>query len=144
MPLSWGSLVIGTLYCSKGNYEFGINRIMKSLEPCNTKLSAETCFYAKQAFLSLIENMNKHMIILKDEVLQEIFIFLNACQVCGLKDTCNTQLDTDGGVAKDESAVVEIAKPRPGAMSTSAAIGTGKSTIADPSSNNVAFEARMT
>lgn len=35
------NLVIGTLYCSKGNYEFGISRIMKSLEPFNKKVSKE-------------------------------------------------------------------------------------------------------
>lgn len=33
------NLVIGTLYCAKGNYEFGISRIMKSLEPFNRKVS---------------------------------------------------------------------------------------------------------
>jgi tetratricopeptide repeat protein 30 len=27
------NLVIGTLYCSKGNYNFGVSRIVKSLEP---------------------------------------------------------------------------------------------------------------
>merc|ERR1719446_970882 len=27
------NLVIGTLYCSKGNYTFGVSRIVKSLEP---------------------------------------------------------------------------------------------------------------
>ena len=27
------NLVIGTLYCTKGNFEFGISRIIKSLEP---------------------------------------------------------------------------------------------------------------
>jgi tetratricopeptide repeat protein 30 len=33
------NLVIGTLYCSKGNYEFGITRIMKSLEPFTKKVN---------------------------------------------------------------------------------------------------------
>jgi tetratricopeptide repeat protein 30 len=32
------NLVIGTLYCAKGNYEFGISRIMKSLEPFDKKV----------------------------------------------------------------------------------------------------------
>jgi len=32
------NLVIGTLYCAKGNYEFGISRIVKSLEPYNKKV----------------------------------------------------------------------------------------------------------
>ena len=27
-----------TLYCAKGNYEFGVTRIMKSLEPYNKKV----------------------------------------------------------------------------------------------------------
>ncbi|XP_075221413.1 tetratricopeptide repeat domain 30 isoform X2 [Lycorma delicatula] len=37
------NLVIGTLYCAKGNYEFGISRIIKSLEPYNKKLGTDTC-----------------------------------------------------------------------------------------------------
>lgn len=32
------NLVIGTLYCSKGHYDFGISRIIKSLEPYNKKV----------------------------------------------------------------------------------------------------------
>jgi tetratricopeptide repeat protein 30 len=32
------NLVIGTLYCAKGNFEFGIGRIMKSMEPMNRKV----------------------------------------------------------------------------------------------------------
>lgn len=32
------NLVIGTLYCSKNNYEFGISRVIKSLEPYNRKV----------------------------------------------------------------------------------------------------------
>ena len=36
------NLVIGTLYCAKSNFEFGIARIVKSLEPYYRKLSAET------------------------------------------------------------------------------------------------------
>lgn len=36
------NLVIGTLYCSKGNYEFGISRVIKSLEPYHKKLGTDT------------------------------------------------------------------------------------------------------
>ncbi len=32
------NLVIGTLYCAKGNYEFGISRVIKSLDPFNKKV----------------------------------------------------------------------------------------------------------
>ena len=37
------NLVIGTLYCAKGNYEFGIGRIMKSLEPYQRKVCVHVC-----------------------------------------------------------------------------------------------------
>lgn len=36
------NLVIGTLYCSKGNFEFGISRVIRSLEPYQKKLEADT------------------------------------------------------------------------------------------------------
>jgi tetratricopeptide repeat protein 30 len=72
------NLVIGTLYCAKGNYEFGISRIIKSLEPYNKKINTDTWFYAKRCFLSLIETMAKHMIILKDTSFSEILDFLDA------------------------------------------------------------------
>jgi tetratricopeptide repeat protein 30 len=42
------NLVIGTLYCSKGNYEFGISRVIKAMEPYHTKLGTDTWFYAKR------------------------------------------------------------------------------------------------
>ncbi len=51
------NLVIGTLYCAKGNFQFGITRIMKALEPFNKKLGCQTWAYVKRCFLSLIENM---------------------------------------------------------------------------------------
>ena len=62
--------MIGTLYCAKGNYEFGISRVIKSLEPYNKKLGTDTWFYAKRCFLSLVENLSKHMISVRDTVIQ--------------------------------------------------------------------------
>jgi hypothetical protein len=59
------NLVIGTLYCAKGNFEFGISRIIKSLDPYEKKLHTDTWYYAKRCFLALAENMSKHMLILK-------------------------------------------------------------------------------
>merc|ERR1719321_2451025 len=56
------NLVIGTLYCAKGNYEFGISRIIKSLDPYDKKLHMDTWFYAKRCFLALAENMTKQML----------------------------------------------------------------------------------
>uniref|UniRef100_A0A3P9A0P2 Tetratricopeptide repeat protein 30 n=1 Tax=Esox lucius TaxID=8010 RepID=A0A3P9A0P2_ESOLU len=77
------NLVIGTLYCAKGNYDFGITRVIKSLEPYNKKLGTDTWFYAKRCFLSLLENMAKHMIMLRDSVIQECIQFLEHCEVYG-------------------------------------------------------------
>ncbi len=57
------NLVIGTLYCAKGNYEFGISRIIKSLEPYHKKLGADTWYYAKRCFLALLESLAKHMFV---------------------------------------------------------------------------------
>ena len=78
------NLVIGTLYCAKGNYEFGISQIMKSLEPYSKKLGTDTWFYAKRCFCSLVENMAmQHMIMLKDVIGQEIIQFLEHCEAYG-------------------------------------------------------------
>jgi tetratricopeptide repeat protein 30 len=77
------NLVIGTLYCAKGNFEFGISRIIKSLEPYDKKLGTDTWFYAKRCFLALAEHMSKHMQILKDSTAHEIIAFLEAADQYG-------------------------------------------------------------
>ncbi|XP_024127614.1 tetratricopeptide repeat protein 30A isoform X2 [Oryzias melastigma] len=77
------NLVIGTLYCAKGNYDFGISRVIKSLEPYNKKLGTDTWFYAKRCFLSLLENMSKHMVLLRDPMVQECVQFLEHCEAYG-------------------------------------------------------------
>ncbi|XP_059927087.1 intraflagellar transport protein 70A isoform X2 [Gadus macrocephalus] len=80
------NLVIGTLYCAKGNYDFGISRVIKSLEPYNKKLGTDTWFYAKRCVLSLLENMSKHMILLRDAVVQDCLLFLERCEVYGREE----------------------------------------------------------
>jgi tetratricopeptide repeat protein 30 len=77
------NLVIGTLYCAKGNFEFGISRVMKSLEPYPKKLGTDTWFYAKRAFLALSDTLAKHMIMLKDATFNEILTFLDAVDLHG-------------------------------------------------------------
>ncbi|XP_055456577.1 tetratricopeptide repeat protein 30B-like [Psammomys obesus] len=77
------NLVIGTLYCAKGNYDFGISRVIKSLEPYHKKLGTDTWYYAKRCFLSLLENMSKHTIMLRDSVIQECVQFLEHCEIFG-------------------------------------------------------------
>lgn len=77
------NLVIGTLYCSKGHYEFGISRVIKSLEPFNKKIMSDTWYYAKRCFLFLFETMAKHLIMVKDEIIAEILLFLDAACTYG-------------------------------------------------------------
>eukprot|EP00698_Gefionella_okellyi_P013175 TRINITY_DN3593_c0_g1_i1.p1 TRINITY_DN3593_c0_g1~~TRINITY_DN3593_c0_g1_i1.p1 ORF type:complete len:652 (-),score=155.31 TRINITY_DN3593_c0_g1_i1:214-2169(-) len=90
------NLVIGTLYCAKGNYEFGISRVIKSLEPYQKKLSTDTWFYAKRCFLGLIETLAKHMIMLKDQVFHDIVTFLDAADQYG--KNIPTQFTAPGAV----------------------------------------------
>ncbi|KAJ8319127.1 hypothetical protein KUTeg_004218 [Tegillarca granosa] len=65
------------------NEEFGISRVIKSLEPYNKKLGTDTWYYAKRCFLSLIENMAKHMIMMRDAVIMECIQFLECCEMYG-------------------------------------------------------------
>jgi tetratricopeptide repeat protein 30 len=91
------NLVIGTLYCSKGNYEFGVARIVKSLEPYNKKLGTDTWYYAKRCFLALLETLSKHMFVLKDSSFNELINFLDAAEIHGkkIKTTVNPLEEAD-------------------------------------------------
>lgn len=87
------NLVIGTLYCAKGNFEFGISRVIKSLEPYHRKLMPDTWFYAKRCFLALAANLSKHMVILKDSTFEEILTFLDNAAAQG--DKIRAQISVD-------------------------------------------------
>ena len=60
-----------------------MSRIVKSLEPFNKKLGTDTWFYAKRCFMSLIETLAKHMLVLPDSSFNEILNFLDAVEVHG-------------------------------------------------------------
>jgi tetratricopeptide repeat protein 30 len=79
------NLVIGTLYCSKGNYEFGIGRIIKSFDPLSKKLSTDTWYYAKRCLLAMLEKMAKHMVIIPDKIVVEVLDFLESSEKFGKK-----------------------------------------------------------
>jgi len=95
------NLVIGTLYCAKGNFEFGISRIIKSLDPYDKKLHTDTWYYAKRCFLALAENMSKHMLILKDSSMDEILEFLDKAESAGqsVPSVIAAQVDLNGETA---------------------------------------------
>lgn len=89
------NLVIGTLYCSKGNFEFGIDRVIKSLEPYDQKLQTDTWFYAKSCFAALVDNLAKHMLYVKDETLHQVTSFLHEAERFG--KSVQTRLDESAG-----------------------------------------------
>ncbi|XP_044264063.1 tetratricopeptide repeat protein 30A isoform X1 [Tribolium madens] len=105
------NLVIGTLYCSKGNYEFGISRVMKSLEPYR-KLGTDTWYYTKRCFLSLIENVAKHMIVLRDSVIQECISFLETCELHGktIRTTAYPTLSDENEIPNGKETVAYEAR----------------------------------
>ena len=91
VPLPWSlwlqvyhhcivNLVIGTLYCAKGNFEFGITRVIKCAEPVHKKLGTQTWQYIRNCFCALLEGMAKQMVNLKDDVADEIIDFLEVCE----------------------------------------------------------------
>lgn len=79
------NLVIGTLYCAKGNFEFGISRIVKSLEPYHRKIMTDTWYYAKRCFLALAGALAKHMVTIKDSTFTEMLAFFDQADLHGGK-----------------------------------------------------------
>lgn len=77
------NLVIGTLYCAKNNFEFGISRVIKSFDPIAKKISTDTWFYAKRCFLALLEKLAKNMFVLQDKIITDILSFLISCEEFG-------------------------------------------------------------
>jgi len=77
------NLVIGTLYCCKANYVFGIQRIIKSLEPLEKKLSPDTWYHTKRCLLSYLQMLTKQIYLLSSETEQEVQQFLERVEQIG-------------------------------------------------------------
>jgi tetratricopeptide repeat protein 30 len=71
------NLIVGTLYCAKSNYEFGISRIIVSFQNFHKRMNMDTWFYAKRCFLALIENLAKQVLIIPDRLYVELVNFLD-------------------------------------------------------------------
>lgn len=80
------NLVIGTLYCAKGNYEFGLSRIAHALDSATagSRLCPDTWFHVKRCVLGLLTGMAKQSIILPSVVIDEVLTLLLTCQAYGL------------------------------------------------------------
>jgi len=81
------------MYCVRGNFEFGITRVMDSLRPYEKKLGPDTWYYTKRCFLAFIENLAKHLLMVKDSVMHDCILFLEDCESkCSHHFQFNTRL----------------------------------------------------
>lgn len=78
---------------------------MKSLDPYEKKLHTDTWYYAKRCFLALVENLAKHLIVLKDSSMEEILEFLDKAEAAGrnISSVIGPQVDLGDGAANDGS-----------------------------------------
>ncbi|KAH8352324.1 tetratricopeptide repeat protein 30 homolog [Drosophila takahashii] len=84
------NLVVGTLYCAKSNYEFGLSRIAHALEGgSGNRLYADTWLHVKRCVLGLLTGMAKQNIILPYATVQEVLNFLRFCEAYGLFTPAN-------------------------------------------------------
>jgi tetratricopeptide (TPR) repeat protein len=78
------NLAIGTLYCVKGNHEFGLSRVFGSLEPMDKNLTTQTWRQAKECILSTLDKHCKQLIFIKDELFDQMISFLIQCETRGV------------------------------------------------------------
>ena len=96
------NIVIGTLYCEKRNFEFGISRICKSLEPYDKKLGPDTWFYTKRCLLAMAVNISKQMLVIEDETGRVVLNFLREIEFHGkgITASLSTIDGKDNGIAE--------------------------------------------
>ncbi|KAG8006556.1 Tetratricopeptide repeat protein 30A [Nibea albiflora] len=70
------NLVIGTLYCAKGNYDFGISRVIKSLEPYNKKNISASLRISCYFYVRLSAAYGKEVPAIIEQPLDEIHIHI--------------------------------------------------------------------
>ncbi|KAF4031043.1 Tetratricopeptide repeat [Phytophthora infestans] len=99
------NLVIGTLYCSKNNYDFGICRVMKSMEPYHRKLGPDTWYYAKRCFLGLALTLAKHMTTIRDSTMDDILEFLDCADQHGKDIFTTTEADQKSANVSGSNAI---------------------------------------
>lgn len=71
------NLVIGSLYCSKGNYEFGLTLMMKSIKPLETKLGTDSWYYIKRCILAMIERVVRKRISIDEKLFDSLIAFFD-------------------------------------------------------------------
>ena len=71
-------MAIGTLYCARGNFEFGISRVLKSMFPLERRLGLKTWTIAIRALMGLAAASVKGYTIVRDSIWQEAHDFIDA------------------------------------------------------------------
>lgn len=76
----------------QNNYEFGISRVIKAMEPQNRRLGTDTWYYAKRCLLAVtghlfflflmkvLESLSTHLIVIRDKVIEDMDKFLVQCE----------------------------------------------------------------
>lgn len=100
------NLVVGTLYCAKSNYEFGLSRIAHALDggSDNNRLCADTWIHVKRCILGLLAGMSKQNITLATPALQEVLNFIHSCEIFGLQKPAKLLTFADDNI--DESLTI--------------------------------------
>lgn len=101
------NLIVGTLYCSKSNFEFGIGRVIVSFQNFHKRMNIDTWFYSKRCILSLIENLAKQVMIIPDHLYAELIQFLDSADKYGKSIT--TQI-TQGDQMNEKCTVSSEAR----------------------------------
>ena len=96
------NLVIGHLYCSKKNFEFGMDRVLAALADVDLKITCETWYYFTTTFTSMLAWMigldgdqgEEETLFLSDSFIEQIDAFLN--KVC---TTIDRKLKSNSGAS---------------------------------------------
>lgn len=102
--LCTSNLVIGNLYCSRGNYDFGITRVIKAFDLIDRKLGDETWLIAKRCLLAYASQLAGRLIVAKDETISDIYKFLDAVIVKGKTLTGDPTL-SKGSISSQARAI---------------------------------------
>lgn len=106
------NLVIGTLYCAKGNYEFGLSRIAHALDNATAgiRLCADTWFYVKRCVLGLLTGLAKQTLVLPSVVIEEVLNLLYTCQMHGIAIPAVFETSTDENPDEPQTIGLEARK----------------------------------
>ncbi|GIQ86974.1 hypothetical protein KIPB_008924, partial [Kipferlia bialata] len=77
------NLVIGNLYCVKGQPESGVPMTLNGVHPVKDMLAPDTWFYAKKAVMSFLVQCAKRLARIDDKLWERIIDFLNEVDVHG-------------------------------------------------------------